>query len=167
MSINFNAYGFKTNDMNMNDLEVGQKLVRIIRPRYYDSYYEVRTAEYTIVKILKTRVVVAPVDGGSELRLLTEQGKWAFRPGTVKTDIEGSTQGWNQASYEFATEDEAELIAQIIAHRAAQVAEKKVKDAARAKVREIAGQLHPDLASVDAAIEALTALRAQLAGEAE
>ncbi len=165
MSINFNS--FKTNDMNINDLEVGQKLVRIMRPRHYDSYEEVRTAEYTITKILKTRVVVAPVDGGKELRLLTEQSKWSTRTGNVKTDIEGSTQGWNRTSYEFATEDETELIAQIIARRAAQVAEKKVKDAARAKVREIAGQLHPNLASVDAAIEALTALRAQLAGETE
>ncbi len=167
MSINFNAFGFKTPDMNIKDLEVGQKLIRIIRPRHYDSYDEVRTAEYTITKILKTRVVVAPVDGGKELRLLTEQSKGSLRTGNVKTDIEGSTQGWNRTSYEFATEDETELIAQIIARRAAQVAEKKVKDAARAKVREIAGQLHPNLASVDAAIEALTALRAQLAGETE
>lgn len=167
MSINFNAYGIKSNDMNIKDLEVGQKLIRIIRPRHFDSYEEVRTAEYTITKILKTRVVVAPVDGGKELRLLTEQGKWSMRTGDVKTDIEGSTRDWNRTSYEFATEDEAELIAQIIAARDAQVAEKRVKDAARAKVREIAGQLHPNLDSVDAAIEALTALRAQLAGETE
>ncbi len=165
MSINFNAYGFKSNDMNMNDLEVGQKLVRILRPRYYNSYDEVRTADYKIVKILKTRVVVAPVDGGSELRLLTEQGKWAFRPGTVKTDIEGSTKDWNRVSYEFATEDEAELIAQIIAKRAEEVAEKRTKDAAKAAVADIARQLHPELESIDKAIAALTALRTQMAGE--
>lgn len=167
MSINFNAHGYKTNDMNIKDLEVGQKLIRVIRPLRYDSYDEVRTAEYTITKILKTRVVVATVDGGKELRLLTKQGKWEYRTGDVKTDIEGSTQGWSRPAYEFATEDETDLIARIIADRAAVVAAKKVKDAARAKVREIAGQLHPNLASVDAAIEALTALRAQLAGETE
>ena len=164
MAINFNAYGFKSNDMNIATLEVGQKLIRVIRPRHYDSFDEVRTAEYTITKVLKTRVVVAD-ESGKELRLLTEQSQWSSRKGDVKTDVEGSTQGWNRASYEFATEDEADLIAEIIAHRAAQVAEKRVKAEAAATVRQIASTLHPDLASVEAAIVALQALAAQMKGE--
>ena len=164
MAINFNAYGFKSNDMNIANLEVGQKLIRVIRPSRYDSYDAVRTADYTITKILKTRVVVAD-EKGNELRLLTEQSKWSSRIGDVKTDIEGSTQGWNRASYEFATEDEAELIAQIVAHRAAQLEERRVKNEAAASVREVASQLHPNLESIEAAIVKLQALAAQMKGE--
>ena len=165
MSINFNAYGFKSNDMNIADLEVGQTLIRVIRPRHYDSYEEVRTVEYTITKVLKTRVVVEPTDnpeGKGELRLLTDQSKWSFRLGQVKTDVEGSTQGYSRPAYEFATTDEQELIDQIIAHRAAQVAEKKVRNEAAATVRQIASTMHPTIESIDETIAALQALRAQM-----
>jgi hypothetical protein len=164
--INFNAYGFKSQDMTSDRLEVGQKLIRIMRPRRYESYDEITTAEYTIVKILKTRVVVEPTENpASQLRLIVDQRKWSIRQNEVTTDIEGSRDGWNRPSYEFATEDEAELIAQIIEHRAAQVRELKVRNEAAATVRQIASTLHPNLESVEAAIVALQALAAQMKGE--
>ena len=166
MSINFNAYGIKSNDMASTDLKVGQTLIRILRPQHYDSLTPIKTAEYTVVKVLKTRVVVEPTDNpDKQLRLVVDQRKWSIRPNMVTTDIEGSTQGWSRASYEFATEDESELIAQMIANRDEQIAEKVEENELVEAIAQVRHELHgrANLAKVDAAIEALTKLRDRIA----
>lgn len=161
MSINFNAYGIKSNDMNIRNLEAGQKLIRIIRPRYRDEVTPVNTVEYVIKKVLKTRLVVAStLDESQELRLIVDQSSWkmADRRGGVTTTREGDSNSYSQTSFEFATEDEQELIDQIVANRVAQIEAAKIKRDAHQAVLAIKDRMHPDLESVEAAIAALQAL---------
>ena len=168
MSINFNAYGIKSNDMSIDDLEVGQTLIRILRPKHYDSMTPIKTVEYTIVKVLKTRLVVESTDNPSrQLRLIVDQKKWSFRNNMVTTDIEGNTSSWNREPFEFATEDEQPLIDEIIAHRNERIAEAVEKNELIEAIAQVRHELHgnPDLAKVDAAIAALTKLRAKFAAE--
>lgn len=169
MSINFNLYGDQakgTKRMNIADLEVGQTLIRIFRPRQHFGTVlgEFKTAEYTVKKVLKTRLVLEPTDNPSkELRLLVETTKWSIRVGDVKTDIEGKSQSWNREPFEFATEDETELIESIRKHHADAKAEQETKNAAKAAVADIRRNLdYPSIEKIDAAIEALQALRATL-----
>src|SRR5205085_1023535 len=89
MSINFNAYGIKSSNMNIRNLEVGQKVIRIIRPERYDSLKAIRTVEYIITKVLKTRLVLETTEkreipslpgqfttAKHEVRLLVDQSSW-------------------------------------------------------------------------------------------
>lgn len=172
MAINFNAYGIKSNDMNIKNLEVGQKLIRIYRPQRFDSLEVIKTEEYVITKVLKTRLVVETVQGKlipslpgqrgpkQTLRLLVDQSSWksAERRGDVSATLEGTSDSYNRQAVEFATVDEQPLIDQITAQRAEIVEAKKIKNDAAMAVRKIASEMHPDLESVEAAIQALQAL---------
>lgn len=170
MSTNFNTYnGIKAQRMNIADLEVGQTLVRLIRPKdHWDKTSEIRTTEYTVKKVLKTRLVLESKEPYGtqqkihELRLVVEQSKWSIRAGEVTTAAEGTSNSYNRTSYEFATVDEP-AIQQLIDARAASVAAHRVETNAKNAIAEIARNLGHDLESIDKTIEALTALRNQMA----
>jgi len=167
MSINFNAYGIKSSDMNIADLKPGQKLIRVNRSQVrFDNMKQITTSEYVIEKVLKTRLVVKPVDGNQTLRLLVGQESWKpeFRRGFVTADIEGNSQSWNRTAYEFATEDEADLIAQLVEARAAQIKEMEDRNQVKNAIAEVRHELdgNGDLAKVEAAIQALQVIADQL-----
>lgn len=113
MSTNFNIYQANTKRVAMNvaDLEVGQTLVRIFRPRQHfgTTIGDFKTAEYKVKAILKTRLVLEAVDAGVngskvELRMLLENSRYSsWRNGEVKTDREGGTSSYSRKPYEFAT----------------------------------------------------------------
>ena len=170
MSVNFNLYGDQAigvKRMNIADLEVGQTLIRLFRPRNHwgVNLGEFRTAEYTVKKVLKTRLVLEPTDNPSnELRLLVDQKKWSIRCGDVTTDREGNSQSYSRDSYEFATADETELIESIRKHYADAKAELEERNALKTAIAEVRHELdgNADLAKIDAAIEALTKLRERM-----
>lgn len=169
MSINFNTYGTqagKYERMSLSNLEVGQKIVRIYRPRYHfgTALGEFRTANYTVKKVLKTRLVLED-ENGKELRMLTEQGSWSLRLGEVKTDREGAANGWNREPIELATADETELIASLAKHYADEKAAEEERKQLKQAIAEVRHELdgNADLAKIDAAIEALTKLRNRMA----
>ncbi|UAJ16143.1 hypothetical protein SEA_TINYMINY_52 [Microbacterium phage TinyMiny] len=172
MSVNFNTYnGIKSERMHRDQLVVGQTLVRLVRPTSgWDKTTPIRTVEYTIKKILKTRLVLESVlpQGHAqvkhELRLLIENSSWSLRNGEITDKSEGNASSYSRTHYEFATAGDP-AIEELIAARAEIIAEEKVKTEASNAVREIAATLHPNLESIDAAIEALTALRNQMAAE--
>jgi hypothetical protein len=173
MSINFSLYGdlasFKADRMSTSNLEVGQKVVRIHRPRVHFGTVlgEFRTSELTVKKILKTRVVFEKADG-RELRMLVETGAWTLRAGEVKTDEEGNTQSWNREPVELATADEVEIIEAIRQNYADRKAEQDERNALKEAIAEVRHELdgNADLAKIDAAIEALTKLRNKIAAQA-
>lgn len=166
MSINFTAYGIKSSDMNAKDLEVGQTLIRIIRPR--DEYSEYKVELYTVKKILKTRLVMEAVEpdvrgNKHELRLIVETSSWSIRTGAITTKREGDRDNYRAPEFEFATLDESALVDNLVQERKNQLAKRRAVNEARGTIREISAKINPSVVSLDEAIEALTALRDQIA----
>lgn len=172
MSVNFNTFnGIKSERMNIDELSVGQTLVRIIRPSNgWDKTSSIRTAEYTVKKILKTRLVLESVlpQGHAqvkhEVRLIVDTKSWSLRNGEITDTAEGTTGSYSRTQYEFATAGDL-VIEELISRREQIIKEAKVEAEAKAAIKEIADKLYYNLESVDAAIEALTALREQMAAE--
>lgn len=162
MSVNFNTYGVRADRMNIADLEVGQTLIRVIRPEAYDRRTDVRTEEYKVKKILKTRLVVEL--NGKEVRLIVDQNKWSLRNGDVTDVIEGTSDSYSRVPFNLATVGEP-VIEKIIEDRAVAVAARKARESASQAVKVIASSMEPTLESVEKAIEALTALRDQMKSE--
>ena len=170
MSINFNLYGDqvrKTERMSIHNLEVGQKVIRLHRPKIHfgTALGEFKTSEYTVKKVLKTRLVLESAQG-VELRMLVETGSWSMRVGDIKTDQEGASDSWNRLPIELATEDEAELIESIRKHYADEKQKQDDRNAAKVAVEAVRNDLggYPSLDKVEAAIQALQALADQLRG---
>jgi hypothetical protein len=160
MSINFNFYGVKTNDMNIADLIEGQTITRIYTPTTHwgDLSGEFRTEDYTVVKVLKTRLVLERQADGTELRMIVDQKKWSIRSGEVTTDREGNSQGYGRTAIQLATEDEP-VIEQMRQHWNSRVQEQKDQREAQAAIAAIKDNLkYADLEHVEAAIQALQVL---------
>jgi len=152
--VNGQAY----NNMNAADLSVGDKLVRIITPRY-GSVDSVRLVELTVKKVLKSRLVVETAKG-VEYRLLLDTSKYSFRTGEVKNRLEGQSE-WNRESFDIATAGDPIIEAIVAAHEAT-AGKKRIRVAAGRAVAAIAQTRYPELAKVEAAIEALQALATQM-----
>lgn len=165
-----------TDNMMASDLEVGQKLIRVITPSYSfgDISGTFRTVEYEVKKVLKTRVVLEPTEALStnvgkvkaqSLRLIVESGKWAFRGDRVTTAQEGTSDNYRREEYKFATVGDP-VIEVMRKHFEGQLKEQETKRAARAAIDKIKGSMHYDLESVEETIKALQELADQMRGEA-
>lgn len=157
-----------TDNMMASDLEVGQKLIRVITPSYSfgDISGTFRTVEYEVKKVLKTRVVLEPTGAKAQsLRLIVESGKWAFRGDRVTTTQEGSSDNYRREEYKFATVGDP-VIEVMRKHFEGQLKEQETKRAARAAIDKIKGSMHYDLESVEETIKALQELADQMRGEA-
>jgi hypothetical protein len=160
MSINFSFYGVKTNDMFAADLIPGQILTRIYTPTTHwgDLSGEFKTEDYTVVKVLKSRLVLERQADGTEVRIILNTSKYSTRNGEVTTDREGNSQSYNRTPYQFATEDEP-VIEQLRQHWNGRLQEQTDKRAAAAAIAEIKNNLnHANLEQVEAAIQALQVL---------
>ena len=176
MATNFNVYNPRTVRINVEDLEVGQTLVRIVRPKSHFGTISgsFSTTEYIVKKVLKTRVVLESKDAivhrhgqepqKHEVRLVVETGKWSVRVGELKNIAEGQGNSYNPAEYNFATHDDP-IIEQLRTEYAARAQEQKIKADARVAIDKITGKLHPDLESVLEAMSALGALADVLRAE--
>lgn len=173
MSVNFQTYGEESkgvSSMNSEDLRVGQVIIRIFRPRQHFGAQlgEMKTVEYVIVKILKTRLVVEPLDNPSRsLRIIINQKDKLFGRGDVTNRAEGSNDTWNHDTFDFATEDEEELIVKIEKRYADQkIKSEKVaarKDAFARARRDLGWE--PDLETLDGVISSLKSIRDEMAAE--
>jgi hypothetical protein len=168
MSINFRIYGRddiqgRGNDMNVNDLIEGQTIIRIYTPnmRWGAVNGQFRTEEYTVAKILKTRLVLERKSDGQELRMLIETSKYStWRSGEVKTDREGNTQSYSREAIELATEDEEEAIESLRNFWESRIQEQADLVAAKNAVEGVKKALDgiPNLQKVEDAIAALQAI---------
>lgn len=158
--INFSIYNPKrSNDMDAANLEVGQKLVRLVEGS--SEYSEHRLAEYTVAKVLKTRLVLTSAEG-NELRILVKNSKWSYENGKVTTDREGDMDSYRRTAFKFATEDDRELLEGMVANRAKSIAVHQNRIAARNAVAPITNSRFYDLDAVEAAIAALQTVAADI-----
>jgi len=177
MATNFSIYNTRTERLNVADLEVGQTLIRVNRPesRFGTLTGKFSTEEYTVVKVLKTRLVLESKEvrpalrpglepKKHEIRLLVESSKWSIRNGEVTATKEGDSGHYNVTSYDFATVDEP-VIEQLRNDYEERMQAQKIKNEARAAIDAIKGQLHPNLDSVLEAMSALGALADVLRAE--
>lgn len=165
MSTNFYTHNRKNVAMNVKDLEVGQTLVRIYRPKMHwgTPLGEFKTAEYKVKAILKTRLVLESVEVGEvlgkkhQLRMLLETSKYStWIAGNVKTDREGDTHSWSREPIELATADDP-VIEELREHYTQVKQEHEDRNAAKAAVDEVRQILDgtPNLEKVESAIQAL------------
>lgn len=165
MSINFriyNSFGSTTPaTMKSSDLEVGQKLVRLVEGSYDTSLHS--KLECTVIKVLKTRLVISD-SRGRELRIVVKNDSW--NPNEVTDTLEGSSNSYHRTSVKLATMEDESYIDAIIATRADAVAKKNTLSAAQNAARAVSQVRYPELADVEAAIAALQALAEQMKAEA-
>jgi hypothetical protein len=153
--INFSIHNGPSADMNVANLEVGQTLVRLIEGNEYNPF---RKADYTITKLLKSRLVVQD-DEGREIRIIVQNN---YRAGEVTTTKEGEANNWRATAWKFATKNDEHVVDAAIQRRAEVLAAKEVKNQAWIAIKEITGSMHPTVESVEAAIEKLQALATSL-----
>lgn len=96
----------KASPLNIEDIEPADKLIYV----RWAGHHTIRTElEVTVVKVLKTRLVVM-LPNGREERVLVEAGKYAYSSlGNVTTRTEGQSE-WNRDAFELYTPDEPLLI---------------------------------------------------------
>lgn len=165
MSINFRIYNSfsSTNpdSMKASDIQVGQKLVCLVEGRYENQTHS--KIECTVVKLLKTRLVISD-SRGRELRLIIRSDKWS--PSEVTDTLEGNSNSYNRASVKLATIEDESFIDAIVEARAEAVAKKSTLANAQNAARAVSQVRYPELADVEAAVEALQVLAEQMKAEA-
>lgn len=147
-------------DMNTSGLQVGQKLVRLIDGEYEST--PSRKVHYTIVKILKTRLVLAEANG-TELRVVVDNN---WRAGEVTDKREGGGDSYRRPVIKLATEDQEHLVDAQIAIKAERLQKEATRNQALQAARSVVSTRFATLEDVEAAVEALQALAAQMRAEA-
>jgi hypothetical protein len=95
--------------LNIKDIAVGDTLIRADWDYSPGRWAE---TEYTVTKVLKTRLVIKstePRNGRlSETRLLVDNGSWAHSKGNVSNNYEGMSE-WSKNRYYMFTPNDLEL----------------------------------------------------------
>jgi len=158
MTTNFRIYGKNLQPMMAQDLTVGQKLTHIVTP---ENSYGAMVGKFaletvTVVKILKTRLVLA-TENGRQVRLLIESSKWTIRQGEITGTIEGTSENWRREEYRLATQDDpiAQQMEDDYKERYQEQQDRRAAKEAVAKVRQTLDVNTTNLETIEEAIQAL------------
>lgn len=150
MSSNCIDYDRKSGRMKIEDLAVGQTLIRVYSSTWRASSV-VKLTRWTIKRVLKTRLVITS-ESGTEVRLLVHDG--------VVSDRREGQGTWSREYYALYTTDDPGLQDIVDRARAAK-AKRDVEDALRAALEDLQNTSTSleTVEAVDAAILSLTAYR--------
>lgn len=145
--------------LNIADIQVGDELVRA--DWSFDTLI-MRKTIWTVVKVLKTRLVLARhVNRGTvenpridtiTLRVLVDNSTWTYTKGKVSSRIEGQSE-WSRDSYYFFTPD-SEKLASIEADLAERAEKRRIQREMQEAVTPMTNRF-PTIEDAEKAIAAL------------